>query len=311
MRDPISRGHSERVATYASGLAQALGLSRSRNRRVQLAAMLHNIGLLFLSTEEASRAPGDPDLDTKRIELACQLLDKTQGMTFLVPAVRHHRERFDGKGYPDGLKGEDIPLEARIISVANDFDVTLTTAAEAGEDLPTKDAVGRQFKAALADEEYGLVPINVIGVVRDSRFRSIREPIDPIMFRINRFGYGQMLVRYNSPDPERVRGDIERIWKRIATDAPFAADFSDDIVAKLYKAEQARTKTFAGFALLAVNPARRAGPTLIQSTIFSNGAHRARAPVHTADSESCTDAIPPHAAKKSPPGSFMIGMHGE
>jgi putative ABC transport system permease protein len=115
-----------------------------------------------------------------------------------------------------------------------------------------KEAVGRRFKAALADEEYGLVPINVIGVVRDSRFRSIREPIDPIMFRINRFGYGQMLVRYNSPDPERVRGDIERIWKRIATDAPFAADFSDDIVAKLYQAEQARTKTFAGFALLAV-----------------------------------------------------------
>jgi HD-GYP domain-containing protein (c-di-GMP phosphodiesterase class II) len=152
MRDPISRGHSERVATYSSGIAQAMGLSRSRNRRVQLAALLHNIGILFLSTEEAMKAPGDPELDTKRIELACQLLDKTQGMTFLVPAVRHHRERFDGKGYPDGLKGEDIPLEARIISVANDFDVTLTTAAEKGEDLPTKDAVGRLM--AQASERY-------------------------------------------------------------------------------------------------------------------------------------------------------------
>jgi putative ABC transport system permease protein len=115
-----------------------------------------------------------------------------------------------------------------------------------------KEAVGRRFKAALADEEYGLVPINIIGVVRDSRFRSIREPIDPIMFRINTSGLGHMLVRYNSTNPERVRGDIERIWKRIATDAPFAADFSDDIVARLYKAEQARAKTFAGFALLAV-----------------------------------------------------------
>jgi HD-GYP domain-containing protein (c-di-GMP phosphodiesterase class II) len=143
MRDPISRGHSERVATYSSGIAQAMGLSRSRNRRVQLAALLHNIGILFLSPEEAAQAPGDPELDTKRIELACQLLDKTHGMTFLVPAVRHHRERFDGKGYPDELKGEDIPLEARIISVANDFDVTLSGAAESGEDLPTKDAVGR------------------------------------------------------------------------------------------------------------------------------------------------------------------------
>jgi putative ABC transport system permease protein len=115
-----------------------------------------------------------------------------------------------------------------------------------------KDAVGRQFKAAMAGEEYGLVPINVVGLVRDSRFRSIREPIDPIMFRISKNNYGQMLVRYNSSNPERVRADIERIWKRIATDAPFDARFSDDIIAELYRAEQARTRTFAGFALLAV-----------------------------------------------------------
>lgn len=152
MRDPLSRGHSERVATYSSGIAQAMGLSRSRNRRVQLAALLHNIGNLFLSPEEAAQAPGDPAIDARRIELACQLLDKTQGMTFLVPAVRHHRERFDGKGYPDQLKGEDIPLEARIISVANDFDVLLSSAAEKGEDLPTKEAVGRLM--ARAGEAY-------------------------------------------------------------------------------------------------------------------------------------------------------------
>ncbi len=115
-----------------------------------------------------------------------------------------------------------------------------------------KDAVGKQLKAGMADEEYGLVPINIIGLVRDSRFRSIREPIDPIMFRISKLAYTDMLVRYDSPAPDRVRSDIERIWKRIATDAPFSAEFSEDIIAELYEAEQARTKTFAGFALLAV-----------------------------------------------------------
>ncbi|HYG47942.1 MAG TPA: FtsX-like permease family protein [Allosphingosinicella sp.] len=114
------------------------------------------------------------------------------------------------------------------------------------------EAIGRQFKASMAREEYGLVPVNIIGLVRDSRFRSIRDPIDPIMFRIDKSSFGEMMVRYDSPAPDRVRGDIERIWKRIATDAPFAAKFSDDIVAKLYEAEQARAKTFAGFALLAV-----------------------------------------------------------
>ena len=140
MRDPLSRGHSERVATYSSGIAQALGLTRSKNRRVQLAALLHNIGNLFLKPEEAEQAPGDPALDATRIQLACDLLETIQGMTYLVPAIRHHRERWDGSGYPDALSGEDIPLEARIISVANDFDVLLTEATGAGEDLSTKDA---------------------------------------------------------------------------------------------------------------------------------------------------------------------------
>lgn len=143
MRDPISRGHSERVATYCSGLAQALGLSRSRNRRVQLAALLHNIGILFLSEEETAKAKTDHELDTRRIDLACELLDKIQGMSFLVPAIRYHRERWDGTGYPNRMSGEDIPLEARIISVANDFDLLMSDAAGRGEELATKDAVAR------------------------------------------------------------------------------------------------------------------------------------------------------------------------
>ena len=141
VRDPVSRGHSERVATYCAGLAQALGLSRARNRRVQLAALLHNIGLLFLDPAEAAAANEDAEIDAKRIELACELLDKIQGMSFLVPAVRHHRERWDGAGYPDELRGEDIPLEARIISVANDFDLLIEESASRGEDLATKEAV--------------------------------------------------------------------------------------------------------------------------------------------------------------------------
>lgn len=140
VRDPISRGHSERVATYCAGIAQALGLSRARNRRVQLAALLHNIGLLFLSTEEGGEQLTE-EIDERRIALACELLDKIQGMSFLVPAVRHHRERWDGEGYPDKLKGEDIPLEARVLSVANDFDLMIEEAARNGEDLSTKDAV--------------------------------------------------------------------------------------------------------------------------------------------------------------------------
>ena len=142
MRDPLSRGHSERVATYASGIAQALGLSRSRNRRVQLAALLHNIGSIFLEPAELA-LDNDPTVDRKRIDLASKLLEKMHGMSFLYPAVRHHRERWDGTGYPDKLAGEDIPLEARIISVANDFDKVIESSTEEGEEIDTKNAIAR------------------------------------------------------------------------------------------------------------------------------------------------------------------------
>jgi putative ABC transport system permease protein len=115
-----------------------------------------------------------------------------------------------------------------------------------------EEAIGKTLRASLAGEEYGAVPITIIGVVQDSRFRSIRQPIDPIMFRISRNAGTYMLIRYANVDPERLRASVEQVWKRIVTDAPFSAAFSEDIVVKLYKAEQARATVFAGFALLAV-----------------------------------------------------------
>jgi putative ABC transport system permease protein len=114
------------------------------------------------------------------------------------------------------------------------------------------EAVGKTLRASLAGPDYPPVPINIIGVVQDSRFRSIRETIDPIMFRINATDTSHMIVRYENADPAQVRAAVERIWKRIATDAPFSADFSDDIMVDLYKAEDARGRVFAGFSILAV-----------------------------------------------------------
>jgi putative ABC transport system permease protein len=113
-------------------------------------------------------------------------------------------------------------------------------------------AVGKTVKV-LADPEYGgVMNATIVGVVKDSRFRSIRETNDPIIFRFSRLGQGWMLVRYDSPDPGRVRRDVEAVWKRIAPEVPFEAEFSEEIIGELYEAEEARAQTFAGFALLAV-----------------------------------------------------------
>jgi len=114
-----------------------------------------------------------------------------------------------------------------------------------------QDAVGKTVKSEIIGEEYGLVNINIIGVVADSRFRSVRKPIDPIMFRKIKTGPGFLMVRYQG-DPLAVKSALERQWKQFTNEVPFNAKFSEDIMAELYKKEDARARTFAGFALLAV-----------------------------------------------------------
>ena len=113
-------------------------------------------------------------------------------------------------------------------------------------------AVGKTLRAGLVDNEFGLVPVTIVGVVRDARFRSMREPLDPIMFQNTRTGqHSHMIVRFQG-DPATVRAGVESVWKQVASDVPFNADFSEDVITELYQAEDARAQTFAAFAILAV-----------------------------------------------------------
>ncbi|HEU0098990.1 MAG TPA: ABC transporter permease [Allosphingosinicella sp.] len=113
------------------------------------------------------------------------------------------------------------------------------------------DAIGKQFKAGLVQSEIGLVPVTIVGVVADSRFRSVRQPLDDILFVNSDAGHQWLVVRYKG-DPRAMRDKLQNAWRSITTEVPFEADFSEDVVAELYEAEDARAKTFAGFALLSV-----------------------------------------------------------
>ena len=112
-------------------------------------------------------------------------------------------------------------------------------------------AVGKTIRVNMYDEEIGLTPATIVGVVADSRFRSLREPIEPIMF-FDRGIYSRIIVRYDSAQPERVRQEIGRVWREMFPDSPFEGEFADEQLAELYATEAARGQTFAGFALLAV-----------------------------------------------------------
>jgi len=112
-------------------------------------------------------------------------------------------------------------------------------------------AIGKQVKANAFGSEYGLLPLTIVGVVQDSRFRSAREPLEPMIFYDSAY-FSNLVVRYDSPDPRGVLAGVERVWKRLAPDVPFAGDFADAQLAQLYAQDEARGTTFAGFALLAV-----------------------------------------------------------
>ncbi len=112
------------------------------------------------------------------------------------------------------------------------------------------DAVGKTIRIGISTE-HGDMANTIIGVVKDSRFRSVRQPLDPIMFLGTREGETKMVIRYDG-DPAAVRAGVERVWKEAAPDVPFEAEFSEAIIQELYKAEDVRAKIFAGFALLAV-----------------------------------------------------------
>jgi putative ABC transport system permease protein len=114
-----------------------------------------------------------------------------------------------------------------------------------------EDAVGRVVRAELFSPGTGVTNINIIGVVGNSRFRSVHTPIDPIMFRNVNAAPSWMIIRYRG-DPAAIRAAVEKQWKQITSDVPFEAKFSEDVIAELYKAEDSRAKIFAAFALLAV-----------------------------------------------------------
>ena len=114
-----------------------------------------------------------------------------------------------------------------------------------------QDAVGKVVRGDMIGDHLGLMNVTIIGVVGDSRFRTVRTPIEPIMFRKVTTGPGWMMVRYRG-DPEAVKSALQHEWKQFTTEVPFNAKFSEDIMGKMYKKEDARAKVFAGFSLLAV-----------------------------------------------------------
>jgi diguanylate cyclase (GGDEF)-like protein/putative nucleotidyltransferase with HDIG domain len=154
-RDAYTAGHSRRVQQLALAIGRELGLSQAELDLLGHAALFHDIGKLAIPDaillKPASLTAEEWELMQRHADEGARIIDRLGFLNDAVPAIRHHHERFDGAGYPDGLKGEEIPLGARIIHVADALDSMLTTriyraarpASEALDEL--RRAAGTQF----------------------------------------------------------------------------------------------------------------------------------------------------------------------
>lgn len=160
-KDPYTRGHSEAVACYSTFLAQQVGLTHDEIEHLQIAAYLHDIGKVMIDRRILIK-PGNLNhtemlIIRKHPEIGYRILKSFSMPGSILDAVKHHHERFDGTGYPDKLFKYEIPIEARILAIADAFDA-MTTCRPYREKRAVKHALdellreqGRQFDSELVE----------------------------------------------------------------------------------------------------------------------------------------------------------------
>ena len=130
-KDPYTSGHSERVARIAVRLAEQLGLSPNQRGDLYLMGLLHDVGKIGIDDgvlKKAEKLTSDEyRIIQSHVEIGVHILSDLKKLSHLLPGVAHHHEHWDGTGYPDRLKGEEIPLSARILAVADGFDAMSST----------------------------------------------------------------------------------------------------------------------------------------------------------------------------------------
>lgn len=155
-KDAYTSGHSARVAELACRLGRYLGLDNDQIKMLQWAGMLHDIGKIGIKDDVLSK-PGKLTADEfdhlkTHSQKSFQVLQPVEALQNVLPAVKHHHEHFDGSGYPDGLKGDKIPLLARILQIADVWDALTSN---------------RSYRAAMTDQKARQIMRDEAGTTMD------------------------------------------------------------------------------------------------------------------------------------------------
>lgn len=160
-KDPYTADHSVRVSQYATAIAKQMGLREADVDRIRWAALLHDLGKLAIPEEILRKSSGLSEAEWELIRRhpikSAEIVDGIESYRDYIPGIRQHHERPDGKGYPEGLRGDDLCLDARIIAVADAFEAMTSDRPYRGALTPDaaldriRQCAGSQFDAEVVD----------------------------------------------------------------------------------------------------------------------------------------------------------------
>jgi diguanylate cyclase (GGDEF)-like protein len=197
-KDPFLRGHSEEVSDYVAAVARRLGLDSRLREQLAIGSLLHDLGKIGISErilhKPARLTPEEFAIIQLHPRIGYKLIEQVPSLRAVAPAILHHHERYDGNGYPSGLKGEQIPLEARIVCVADAFSA-MTADRPYRARMPLQAAceelerhAGTQFDPEIARifiEEVRRHPGHgddlVADALDDAELQAHREPDEPVL----------------------------------------------------------------------------------------------------------------------------------
>jgi HD-GYP domain-containing protein (c-di-GMP phosphodiesterase class II) len=176
-REMNSTSHSSGVAFYARVIAQELGLDKEEVDKIVFAASVHDVGKIVLPNKLLNKADRLAEDEYHLVKVhpivGAQIVETLHGSERLRQYVKHHHERFDGSGYPEGLKGDHIPLGARIIAVADSF-VNMTTERPYSPALQPMEAA-REMEAKSGTQFDGMIVRILTAHLKGERMASERK----------------------------------------------------------------------------------------------------------------------------------------